>query len=208
MRICSLSMLLGALLSFCSPKRVVITREYVINPYWNEEHDYDSYREHLYYLNHLGSLLEDSLLLLYSGNNSYDYFSESFNHLIVYRLRLVDSTWQVRTDSPSYEELFYRLVEDSCFHFWANILYNGESFRRRKIWFDKYNGFMWKSWQCDTSNRRIYRKTKIIGRLSLNSWYVFYGLGESGWFGAPIYFAYVDSLGNVRTFRMFKRTNF
>jgi hypothetical protein len=71
------------------------------------------------------------------------------NHITIYRLQLADSSRPIIVDSifrsrdPEYDP-FKTFVRDTCTWFTAfNIPYNGASFRKRKIYFDRPNGFKW-----------------------------------------------------------------
>ena len=151
------------------------------------------------------------------------------NHITIYRLQLADSSRPIIVDSifrsrdPEYDPL-KTFVRDTCTWFEAsNILYNGTSFRKRKIYFDRPNGFKWLVHSCDSldstyhkfrwwhvspgfldrprddsigGRRRpqgFYTKRDTIGALELNSWYAFEDLTR--W--DHIYFVYVDSTGGT-----------
>jgi hypothetical protein len=151
------------------------------------------------------------------------------NHITIYRLQLADSSRPIIVDSifrsrdPEYDP-FKTFVRDTCTWFTAfNIPYNGTSFRKRKIYFDRPNGFKWLVHSCDSldstyhkfwwwhvspgffdrprndsidGRRRpqgFYTERDTIGALELNSWYAFGGLTRWG----HIYFVYVDSTGGT-----------
>jgi len=152
------------------------------------------------------------------------------NHITIYRLQLADSSRPIIVDSifrsrdPEYDP-FKTFVRDTCTWFKAfNIPYNGTSFRKRKIYFDRPNGFKWLVHSCDSldstyhkfrwwhvspgfldrprddsigGRRRpqgFYTERDTIGALELNSWYAFEELTRWG----HIYFVYVDSTGGTR----------
>ena len=152
------------------------------------------------------------------------------NHITIYRLQLADSSRPIIVDSifrsrdPEYDPLKV-FVRDTCTWFTAfNIPYNGTSFRKRKIYFDRPNGFKWLVHSCDSldstyhkfrwwhvspgfldrprddsigGRRRpqgFYTERDTIGALELNSWYAFEELTRWG----HIYFVYVDSTGGTR----------
>ncbi len=155
-------------------------------------------------------------------------FSPS-NRITIYKLHLADSSRPIivdsifRSDDPEYDP-FETFVRDTCTWFAASsILYNGTSFRKRKIYFDRPNGFKWLVHSCDSldstyhkfwwwhvspgffdrprndsleGRRRpqgFYTERDTIGALELNSWYAFEGLTRWG----HIYFVYVDSTGGT-----------
>jgi hypothetical protein len=156
------------------------------------------------------------------------------NNITIYRLQLADSSRPIIVDSifwsrdPEYDP-FMTFVRDTCTWFEAsNILYNGTSFRKRKIYFDRPNGFKWLVHSCDSldstyhkfwwwhvspgfldrprddsieGRRRpqgFYTKRDTIGALELNRWYAFEDLTR--W--DHIYFVYVDSTGGTRWVRI------
>ena len=151
------------------------------------------------------------------------------NSITIYKLHLADSSRPIIVDSifrsrdPEYDPL-KTFVRDTCTWFEAsNILYNGTSFRKRKIYFDRPNGLKWLVHSCDSldstyhkfrwwhvspgfldrprddsigGRRRpqgFYTKRDTIGALELNSWYAFEDLTR--W--DHIYFVYVDSTGGT-----------
>gem|GEM_PF-5574881 len=155
------------------------------------------------------------------------------NGVTIYKLHLADSSRPIIVDSifrsrdPEYDPLKV-FVRDTCTWFESsNIPYNGTSFRKRKIYFDRPNGFKWLVHSCDSldstyhrfswwhvspgfldrprddsigGRRRpqgFYTKRDTIGALELNRWYAFEGLTDLG----HIYFVYVDSTGCTRWVR-------
>jgi len=156
------------------------------------------------------------------------------NRMTIYKLHLADSSRPIIVDSifrsndPEYDPL-RTFVRDTCTWFEVSgIPYNGTSFRKRKIYFDRPNGFKWLVHSCDSldstyhkfwwwhvspgffdrsrndsieGRRRpqgFYTKRDTIGALELNSWYAFEGLTR--WH--HIYFVYVDSTGGTRWVRV------
>ena len=157
------------------------------------------------------------------------------NGVTIYKLHLADSSRPIIVDSifrsrdPEYDPLKV-FVRDTCTWFFVpfEIPYNGKSFRKRKIYFDRPNGFKWLVHSCDSldstyhkfwwwhvspgffdrprddsieGRRRpqgFYTKRDTIGALELNSWYAFENL--TSWH--HIYFVYVDSTGGTRWVRI------
>ena len=157
------------------------------------------------------------------------------NNITIYRLQLADSSRPIivdsifRSDDPEYDP-FKTFVRDTCTWFFVpfEIPYNGKSFRKRKIYFDRPNGFKWLVHSCDSldstyhkfwwwhvspgfldrprddsieGRRRpqgFYTKRDTIGALELNRWYAFEDLTR--WH--HIYFVYVDSTGGTRWVRI------
>ncbi len=86
------------------------------------------------------------------------------NRITIYKLHLADSSRSIIVDSifwsrnPEYHPL-KTFVRDTCTWFEAySILYNGTSFRKRKIYFDRPNGFKWWVYSCDSLDS-TYHKT-------------------------------------------------
>jgi hypothetical protein len=157
------------------------------------------------------------------------------NRITIYKLHLADSSRPIVVDSIFWSrvtgyDLLEMFVRDTCTWFAAyEILYNGRSFRKRKIYFDRPNGFKWVVYSCDSldstyhksswpvrakfewpipaddsiERRRwrqvFYTKRDTIGALELNRWYAFEGLTR--W--RHIYFVYVDSTGGTSWMRVF-----
>jgi len=89
----------------------------------------------------------------------------------------------------SQAEILSKLEYDSSFIFVANIkIQPGESYKNKKIYFDKDNGFYW--W-TDHGNR----KTKILGKLEINNWYEISNLRPY-----PYYIIYIDSTDTAHNF--------
>jgi hypothetical protein len=156
------------------------------------------------------------------------------NPVTIYKLHLADSSRPIIVDSiiwsrnPEYDP-FKAFVRDTCTWFESsNILYNGTSFRKRKIYFDRPNGFKWEVYSCDSLDS-TYRQSSwspppakferripaddSIGRRRRPQ--VFYtkrdtigALELNRWYAfqgltrlGHIYFVYVDSTGCTRGVR-------
>jgi hypothetical protein len=153
------------------------------------------------------------------------------NHITIYRLQLADSSRPIivdsifRSDNPEYDP-FETFVRDTCTWFAAfNIPYNGTSFRKRKIYFDRPNGFKWVVYSCDSLDstyskfwrcpprakfkRSIPADDSIEGRRLPRGFYTerdtIGALELNSWYAferltrwGHIYFVYVDSTGGTR----------
>ncbi len=153
------------------------------------------------------------------------------NHVTIYKLHLADSSRPIIVDSifcsrnPEYHP-FKTFVRDTCTWFEAsNILYNGTSFRKRKIYFDRPNGFKWFVYSCDSLDstyhksswspppakfeRRIPADDSTEGRRRPQAFYTkrdtIGALELNRWYAFEgltrlgyIYFVYVDSTGRTR----------
>ena len=156
------------------------------------------------------------------------------NHVTIYKLHLADSSRPIIVDSiiwsrnPEYDP-FKAFVRDTCTWFEAyEILYNGESFKKRKIYFDRPNGFKWWVYSCDSLDstyhksswspppakfeRRIPADDSIEGRRRPQVFYTkrdtIGALELNRWYAfqgltrlGHIYFVYVDSTGCTRVVR-------
>ena len=158
------------------------------------------------------------------------------NCITIYKLHLADSSRPIVVDSIFWSrvtgyDLLEMFVRDTCSWFAAyGIPYNGRSFRKRKIYFDRPNGFKWVVYSCDSLDS-TYHKTSwspprakferpipaddSIGRRRRSQ--VFYtkrdtigALELNRWYAFEgltswhhIYFVYVDSTGGTSWRRVF-----
>jgi hypothetical protein len=157
------------------------------------------------------------------------------NRITIYKLHLVNSSRPIIVDSifrsrnPEYHPLKV-FVRDTCTWFEAyEIPYNGKSFRKRKIYFDRPNGFKWLVHSCDSLDS-TYHKTSwwhpgakfkppipadasIEGRRLPQIFYTkrdtIGALELNSWYAfehltdlGHIYFVYVDSTGCTRWVRI------
>jgi len=155
------------------------------------------------------------------------------NRITIYKLHLADSSRPIIVDSifrsrdPEYDPLKV-FVRDICTWFEVyGIPYNGTSFRKRKIYFDRPNGFKWLVHSCDSLDS-TYHKTSwwhpgakfkppipaddddsIEGRRRPQVFYTkrdtIGALELNRWYAfenltiwGHIYFVYVDSTGRTR----------
>ena len=157
-------------------------------------------------------------------------FSPS-NRITIYKLHLADSSRPIivdsifRSDDPEYDP-FKTFVRDTCTWFEASsILYNGTSFRKRKIYFDRPNGFKWLVHSCDSLDSTYHKTSRlhpgakfeppipaddsIEGRRLPQIFYTkrdtIGALELNSWYAFEdlttwgyIYFVYVDSTGRTR----------
>ena len=157
-------------------------------------------------------------------------FSPS-NRITIYKLHLADSSRPIIVDSifwsrdPEYDPL-KTFVRDTCTWFEASsILYNGTSFRKRKIYFDRPNGFKWLVHSCDSLDSTYHKTSRlhpgakfeppipaddsIEGRRLPQIFYTkrdtIGALELNNWYAFEdlttwgyIYFVYVDSTGRTR----------
>jgi len=122
----------------------------------------------------------------YITNANWD---EQANAIKINKLNLKkDSTINPFSDLTQIE-LLDKLEDDTSFLFVGNIKYNGEQFSKRKVYFDKKNGFFWWSDKGET-------KTETIGNLQKDNWYKFSNLVTY-----PYYiYVYIDSSNQAHRF--------
>ncbi len=87
------------------------------------------------------------------------------NRITIYKLHLADSSRPIIVDSifwsrdPEYHPL-KTFVRDTCTWFAAyGIPYNGTSFRKRKIYFDRPNGLKWFVYSCDSLDSTYHKSS-------------------------------------------------
>ena len=92
-------------------------------------------------------------------------------------------------------ELLNKLEEDTSFMHYANVkIKHEESYKKKKIFFNQFNGFYWGS----KSRHNSQDTTPVIGNLQLKNWYRFTDLGV---IGNPYYiYIYVDSSNTTHRF--------
>ena len=158
------------------------------------------------------------------------------NGVTIYKLHLADSSRPIIVDSifrsrdPEYDPLKV-FVRDTCTWFESsNIPYNGTSFRKRKIYFDRPNGFKWWVYSCDSLDSTYHKSSwspppakferrvpaddddSIEGRRRPQVFYTkrdtIGALELNRWYAfqgltslGHIYFVYVDSTGCTRVVR-------
>jgi len=112
------------------------------------------------------------------------------NSIKINRMKLKKDSMINPFSDLSQEDILNKLEEDSSFIYVANIkIRQEESYKGKKIYFNRDNGFYWWTNQGNS-------KTKILGRLEVGNWYVFSRLN-------PYYeYVYVDSVNKVHRFNV------
>lgn len=139
-------------------KEVTITKDYVINPNWDEID----------------------------------------NSFAVYRMKLKDSSKTIDLKNPTEPELYHELIEDTSFLYRANVKYNGEDYAKRKVYFNRDNGFVWRK------NPHSASGFKTIGELQPETWYLLVGLSKV----RTLYYVYLDSSDSLHVFNVSTMTNY
>lgn len=143
-------------------KAVTITKDYVINPNWDE------------------------------ADNSFK----------VCRMKLNDNSKTFNLKAPSDMDLYYGLIEDTSFSYTTNVKYNGEDYAKRKVYFNKDNGFVWrKPPDIDPQRNSEY---KTIGEIQQETWYLLAGLSQF----RTLYYVYLDTSDSLHVFKVSTMTNF
>jgi hypothetical protein len=157
------------------------------------------------------------------------------NCITIYKLHLADSSRPIVVDSIFWSrvtgyDLLEMFVRDTCSWFAAyGIPYNGKSFRKRKIYFDRPNGFKWRVYSCDSLDSTYHESSwspprakferpipadySIEGRRRPRVFYTkrdtIGALELNSWYAfehltdlGHIYFVYVDSTGRTRGVRV------
>ena len=122
----------------------------------------------------------------YVTNPNWD---ENNNSIFIVRMKLKDTSDILDLGNVNQGVLLEKLIEDTSFSYSADVEYNGESYSKRKVFFNKYNGFLWR--------KDIYKSSKVVlGELEKNNWYKFAGLSII----KTKYYVYIDSFDNVHSF--------
>jgi hypothetical protein len=127
----------------------------------------------------------------YVINPNWDKVDNAFQ---VIRMTFKNSGDSINLKNTSQPKLLEKLEEDTSFSYTANIKYDGKKYSERKVFFNKYNGFVWrKPPDIDPSRNTTY---KTIGELQQNTWYLLAGLSPY----RTLYYVYIDSLDTVHRF--------
>ena len=159
MRVYAEIILLLILTTGCwNEKAVTITKDYVINPNWDEV------------------------------DNSFE----------VYRMKLKDSSKTINLKAPADMELYHGLIQDTSFYI-GFVEYNGEDYAKRKVYFNRDNGFLWwKNFPKSNSTK------KILGELQQDTWYLLAGLSQF----KTLYYVYLDASDSLHVYKVSGMTNY
>jgi len=143
----------------------------------------------------MSSCLQEKDIIItkdYVINPNWDREDNSFK---IIRMKFKDSKDSIDIKKATQSELLEELTEDSSFSYVANIKYNGKSYAERKIYFNKDNGFLWRSdWRYDRGERS---KT-VLGELEKNTWYLLAGLSDF----RTLYYIYIDGYDKVYVYEI------
>ena len=144
------------MLASCHDEEVTITKDYVINPYWDEID----------------------------------------NSFMVSKMKLKDGNNIINLKNATSQKLLRELVKDTSFSFTANVKYNGEKYNKRRVYFNRYNDFLWRKPPNIDQSRSIIFNT--IGELQQKNWYFLGGLDRE----KTLYYVYIDSLNNSHIYKV------
>lgn len=116
------------------------------------------------------------------------------NSITITKMDLTDSINKLVLEKISPQWLIHTLKKDTSFSFIANVIYNGENYSKRKVYFNKYNGFSWGK----LNDRHSNYEQKKLGELQQNTWYLLTGLGSE----KTLYYIYLDTNDSLHTFRV------
>lgn len=121
------------------------------------------------------------------------------NALEIYKMKLKDSTQIINLKDPSEPELYHGLIKDTSFFYTGFVEYNGESYAKRKVYFNRDNGFLWwKDLHKSNSTK------KILGELQQDTWYLLAGLSQF----KTLYYVYLDTSDSLHVYRVSTMTNY
>lgn len=126
----------------------------------------------------------------YVINPNWDKTGNAFR---VVRMKLKDSNDSIKLNNVSPLEFVQKLEKDTSFTYTANVEYNGENYSKRKVYFERDNGFLWWGDVHDSNSSK-----KVLGQLQQETWYFFGGLGKE----KTLYYVYLDCLGSLQVFKV------
>lgn len=129
----------------------------------------------------------------YVINPNWDKTANSFQ---IFRMNLKDSSDNIELKSVSPGGLLGKLTKDTSFAYTANVKYNGVKYSKRKVYFERYNDFVWRKPPDIEPDRSSEYET--IGKLQQKTWYLFAGLSDV----KTLYYVYIDSLGYLHSFKV------
>ena len=129
-------------------------------------------------------------------------WSETDNYFRITRMHTSGSGKTIDLKEPTEAELYHGLIEDTGFSYTANVKYNGEDYTKRKIYFNRDNGFVWRKPPDIDISRNITFKT--IGELQQDTWYLLAGLSQF----KILYYVYLDTSDSLHMFKISTMTNY
>ncbi|QTY27301.1 hypothetical protein [Flavobacterium sp. CS20] len=135
----------------------------------------------------------------YVINPNWDKVDNSF---AVYRMEPKDSCKTINAINPNDMEPYHCLIKDTSFSFTANVEYNGKDYANRKVYFNRYNGFVWRRPpDIDPTRKRTF---KTIGKLQQETWYLLTGLSQF----STLHYIYIDSSDKLHVHKVSGMINY
>jgi len=113
-------------------------------------------------------------------------WSKQANTLTVTRMRFKESL-EIDINDVSPALLVQVLERDSTFMFTANVAFDGVEYAKRKIFFNKANGFYWRKFPSVDPSRSF--KIEMLNELEAGIWYRLGGLSTI----STLYYIYIDT---------------
>jgi len=134
----------------------------------------------------------------YVINPNWDSIDNSFS---IYRMLLKDTNKDINFKDPTDYELYHGLIKDSNFSFSTNIKFNGLEYSKRKVYFNKYNGFDWS--RPLNMPPRYNSSRRELGQLNSETWYLLTGLSKL----RTRFYIYIDSVDSLYIHKVSRMTN-
>jgi hypothetical protein len=123
-------------------------------------------------------------------------WDEINNTIRIVKMNLKDSTDNINLENVSSQDLLKKLSADTNYSYVANVQYNGESYTKRKVYFERYNGFLWRRPPDLEPNRKLgYNNIK---KMELDSWYLIFGLSNV----KTLYYVHINPFGRLYCFKV------
>ena len=122
------------------------------------------------------------------------------NSLAVYKMKPKDSSKTIDINNPTDMELYHGLIKDTSLIYDANVKFNGTDYSKRKVYFDRDNGFLW----CDLNNLHSDCERKVLGELEQETWYLLAGLSQF----KTLYYVYLDTSDSLHVHKVSGMTNY
>lgn len=116
-------------------------------------------------------------------------WNEYEHEFIITRVKLMEDSIISDLSNLSQHEILSKFEEDSSFEFTGYVKPNGESYAERKVYFNRDNGFLWRT-SIDGPEHAV------IGNLQKGEWYKLSGLLNYAYF----IYVFIDSTNKLHRF--------